>query len=218
MTKAFNFANSSVKSNADYAAQVTKTTSKSKVFAPGLHEVTISEVKDMGVSSDATWTKIGLVLNGPGEKQIRSMVLVPHNDVTFKGTSGKPTLVPFKTLKNFVDALGTELTVENVGQVLPMLFNNSEILVGLNLKIKVGYKGSHITYGGKDSTGTTQYNITLGNGTLMADAGAKTLTFANRDAASAYLTENSIDYAEFPSVLSYDKSETPNSLSADANW
>jgi hypothetical protein len=219
--KAFNFANSTIKSTEDYQALVgTQKKSTSKVFAPGLHEVTIGEVKVMGDAKDPSWSKISLTLKGPGEKTIRDMVLVPSTDLMFKG-DGKPTPVPFKTLKNFVDGLGTELTVENAGGILSTLFSNVNSLVGLNIKVKIGYKGNHISYAGKDAQGQASYNVTLSNGSLLSDASGNTLSFADRNAAEAHLNANGIKYESFPSVLSYSKSETPNSISADAskaNW
>lgn len=217
--KQFNFSNSTIKSTADYEAAITPIKKdNSKVFKPGLHEVTVGNVQFMGEGSDSTWTKVSITLKGPGEKTIRDLLMIPHKDLMYKSPGKNPTMYPFKRLKDFILALGTEITPENAGTVLDLLFSKPTNLEGLNVKAKIGYKGTHVTYSGKDANGNAAYNVTLGNGSLLADTSGATLVFADRDSAAAHLNSQGVSFVSFPEVLGYELSSTPNSISPDTKW
>lgn len=195
--------------------------STSKVFQPGLHEVTISAMEYRGApKGDASWIMFGVTYTGSssekgGEgKEIRETILVPTKDIKY---GEKQTVYPFTKLQTWCKALGVTLSIKTLQKDLATLFSDVSKLIGSNLAITVGYENASVGYT-RSKDGSVAFFINKRNGSALTDEAGKTLTFPDRDAAQAYMDEAGIKYDAFPSVVGHSLSATPNRLKSNDNW
>lgn len=216
----FNFSGSTIKTDEELEQKLAETGNNGgKYFRPGKHTVTIASVEYQGPAKDDSWGKFLLKLEGTGEKSTTAQVIVPFKDVMYTAKSGKPTTYMFKRIQNFMKALGVELKISNLQDVLTAWFTNpSKTLVGKEVVVNIGYNGNHIAYDGKDSDGNAQFVIKMRDGSVQLDS--KTLTpllFSTRDAAMAMAESLNIEIQEYSSVLDYEVSPNAKGLSV-AGW
>lgn len=192
----------------------------SKYFDPGSYDVVIKSAEyHVNRPSDPTWMTLMVTYEGAGGRTIREAVLIPTKSVTYRGGSNKATDVPFKKLKNLVEALGGgDLgSLENMTAIITQLFADPSKLVGLNVNIVVGYEGNNIRYEGKNN-GTTVFSICDKAGVKLLQAGGKEpILFNSRDEAKAYAADNGITLSLYTDVKKHSKSAVANDLSGSGN-
>ena len=186
-----------------------------KTFKPGKHEVTIQSSEFMGiVESDDTWARYRVIFEGAGGKTIRDTIMVPLKDITsFKKADGKTSNFPGRKCKQFLEAVGAEVTIKTLGDVLKTYFGKDNALVGLNLCVDVAYQGNHVKYLGKNAAGDMQLGLVNRKGERIDG----TPTFGSYDEANKYAEDNSVVIKRFPDVDSYSVSSTPNKR-PKADW
>lgn len=173
-----------------------------KVFQPGLHNVTIESVEDMGpTKSDASWVRYWVTYHGLGERRIRESILVPTTSSLF---GDDEATFPFFKLQKFMGALGLSLTEDNAASVLEKTFGKPEKgLVGKKIAVKVGFRNMHcqMLKGGK-------FTLVNGKGQTVNGANKEPEVFSSREAAQLYCQTKSWKYSDFPEVLEV---QTPTS-------
>lgn len=213
----FNFSNASVKTEEELQSSLESLGGQSKYFRPGQHEVTIDSVVYQGNASDPTWGKFLLTLKGTGTKEITAQVMVPFQDIEYRTSTGKTTKYMYLKFVGFMKALGYDVKIENLGELLPTVFTNPErTLVGRNIGIEVGYNGNHIAYRGKDEIGNKLYNIVFKDGSVLCDASKKPMVFNDWEAAARHAEANQTAISKYVEVLSYRTPLNPNTV--DASW
>lgn len=215
----FNFSKATFTSEADLNAATARPGSQastSKVMLPGKHEVTIMSVENAGpTAKDPSWIKMKIQLQGTGGKEIRTMLLVPTQDIVY---GEKKTLFPYNKLKNFLTSLGHAVSVESLAGVLEKTFGNPASLTGQNVAIEVGYEKTHLR-SVRNDIGERSVRIVDGKTKQdMVGSDGKVLSFSDYDSAEAYLDANNIAYDAFPSVLKFGTPAGNSAKKADANW
>jgi hypothetical protein len=126
----------------------------------------------------------------------------------------------FNKFKAAMAALNIPVTVENLQDVLIKNFTNpGKTLVGLRLTIEVQYKGNHIRYEGKETTGEKRYLIALSTGATANDTDGNPLIFRDWQSAEGYAEQQSIEISKFVDVVGYSKSATASATKLKAaNW
>lgn len=188
----------------------------SKFFQPGRYEVVIDEVKYEGAAKDPNWGKLTVVYKGTGEKEQKDFLSIPFKTFKYKGDRGE-TLYPFKKIAQFSAALGVEVKQSNVAESMKSLFGRPEKLKGRPLVIEIGYQRAYAKYAGKDGDAAV-YNLITREGTALADATGKVLTFGDREAVEAHATQEKIPFDKFSNVLSYSKSANASSVAESTSW
>lgn len=187
--------------------------SGSRYFDPGKYEVEIANVEYTGPAKDPKWGKLQVTFKGPGEKEIRDTLLIPHVNEKY-GDSG--TLRPFKKLRDFGQSLGVNVTPSELKTAMKTLFSRPQKLVGSVISIDVGYQGAHLQYV-RDSR---QYQIVLGDGNVARDTKTmEALTFPDRQSAGVHASEQlKIELEKGVRVLNYGKSSSGANLAAEQGW
>lgn len=182
----FNLAqgNLDIKNEEEFQEQAAKETG-GKALQPGNYTLKIQnpdfhpnkETGSIYCKGDPTWfnVKVELVA-ADGERSLRHWVQVPTQKVRF---GQKGTLFVFKKLKEFMAALGEDLTVDNLATVVPKYFNDPKALEGKEVDADVGYEGDYI-----EPAGNGQFRIVKGGEAYQEDG--ETVTFPDRDAARNY--------------------------------
>lgn len=206
----FSFNQSTVKTDAELdqllAAEGGGRQYEDKYFKPGTHQVTIKSAIYQGTANDDRWGKFLLTLEGTNGKSMTDQVLVPLQGPVFTSVkSGKNTGYPYKKFKNFMGALGITITVPTLESVVVESFTAPDkVLVGRSISANMGYDGNSIGYAGKDEAGIKLYNITMRDGSTLANAAGKTITFPERAAAVEYAEQQNIQLS-YVNVLNYNE-------------
>lgn len=179
---------------------------ESRIFKPGDHEVIIKDAKETGPNRrDNDWIDYELQLEGAGGKQIRHWLSVPTTNDESPILDGRFPGSTYKKLKSFLQALGVTVDRNNVADALDEYFTDPSRLVGMHVKINVGFRGIHLETQ-KGETGSLEYKLVGKNGDSYCDE-----VFDSADAAKAYVQQNDIKgFDDFPKVLSFQKSQTAN--------
>lgn len=203
----FDFSGMSL-TDADFNQQLEENQkSESKFFRPGRHEVSIIGSEYKGQSeSDPTWSKIVVKFEGTGGKTITDMLLIPTRTLVFRTRKGEDSVFPASKLKDFLEAVGAEFTVERLGELCKTYFGTENALVGLNLVVDTAYTGNYVKYQGKNEAGQLLLQITTRDGETLDSS----LYFNDYKAANEYAEKNKIAVKNFVDVTSYSKSSTPN--------
>lgn len=190
-----------------------------KYLRPGKHDVTISSVTYEGKAKDDNWGKFLLTFAGLANKTTTTMLLVPLSDVEYRTADGKVTTFLYTKFRNFMTALGINVTVDTLEDVLNGNFAKPEkTLVGRTVTIDLGYDGNHVKYIGKSEIGEKTYNITMRDGSTLSSGTGQTLTFSDYDSAMAHAETSQISIQKFPSVLSFTPSANLKSVKTASNW
>lgn len=213
----FNLSGSTIKTDEELASLGgSGSRDTSLYFRPGTYQVTITKVEYQGSASDDRWGKFLLHLEGANGKSIRSQVMVPFRDVAFAGKNGKNTGLPFAKFKNFMLGLGIKVSVPTLEATLTEVFTNPDkTLVGRDVSVNIGYQGNYIGYAGKDDAGIKKYNITMKDGSVLADASGKMMTWPEYGAAAEHAEINLITVSKYVDVLDYNEG---TKAAASSNW
>lgn len=197
--------------------EVSKATERkeSKVFKPGQYDVVVDQVLAAKDPTDKNWRQIRVVYTAGG-KQVSDFIMFPITKTTeFTGRSGKATSMPLIRLKNFMTALGLEVTGTNLKTLLSKTLSNPAQLVGKPLTVRIGYRKAHPKFV-RDASNNTSVQIELNDGSVLCDAGGAALNFGNVDALLAHAESNQIEIEQFPNITDYVKSAKP--AAAATNW
>jgi hypothetical protein len=93
--------------------------------------------------------------------------------------------------------------------------NPDKTLVGRDLSANIGYQGNYIGYAGKDEAGINKYNITMKDGSVLADASGKVMTFPEFEAALHHAEVNNIEVRKYVDVLDYNEGKAG---ATNSNW
>lgn len=179
---------------------------KKEFFKPGKHEVEITSVEYKGaVESDDTWHKFRVVFQGTFGKEISELFLVPTKDVILNTKDGEKSAYPYRKLKDFMSAVGVELSLTTLGATLGKYFGEKSQLVGMNLSIETAFTGPHVKYMGKDEAGNNTYQIVNRREEAIDDA-----VFADYASAKKAAEDLGIALKGFVDVTKYVGSSTPN--------
>lgn len=136
-------------------ADLTAATSKSKGYAPGNYTVVVKNPryhvhKKTGLitCSDASWVAVAMELVSADGRSKFHYITVP-TDTPYWNSTGKKNLFKFVELQRFLAGIGVELTVGNMGEVIPALFGDEAALANLagsELNIDIGFKGPYVKF------------------------------------------------------------------------
>lgn len=186
---------------------------ESKVFQPGEHEVKIVSVEDEGVTRfDDKWLNYKITFEGLNGRTCRAWLAIPTDSRLSPGLDGSYPLSTFKKFVRFCEALGiegTQTSDDATYQTLETYFGNTSRLVGLHLKLKIGYKGTHAE-SVKNEEGKYEFRLVDRLNNPITEN-----LFPNRDAIDAYVMQNKLEkqFKSFPEIISYHASSTKNNLS-----
>lgn len=216
----FNFSGMSVKSEEELNAKLAESDTRVKYFRPGKHTAKITNVVYQGLASDDRWGKFLLTLTGVGGKETTAQLIIPLRDVMYRTKSGKESAFMFKKAQTFLRAIGVDLTINNVEDVLKEQFSKPEkTLVGQELVIEIGYNGNHIRYDGKTPTGDARYVIQKRDGSVVTDANAAPEVFTTREAALNHAETLDLPIEQYSSVVNYERvAGAPAALSNASGW
>ena len=107
--------------------------------------------------SDPTWFKLRLILGDKGDQVspdgkvikadgskgsgVHITLLVPTANIFY---NGKKNLFLFKKLQSFCAAMGEGIDSQNYYEVLPRVFGCITDLIGVEIKVRLGYEGPHV--------------------------------------------------------------------------
>ena len=207
----FDFSSMNLKPDADLKAATGVKTSP--YFRVGKYETVVKHSLYKGVSTtDPTWGKVEVELEGTNGQTIRQTLLVPFKDISkFKDRNGKNTQLPGQKLLQFVSALGETLDAKNLESTLTRLFGKDNALKGMNIAIETHYKGNYVQKVGQGDQASIK---------ILDRAGVPLVgvpEFADYADANKYAKDNSIAIQGFVDVKMYMKSVTPNKP-VDTNW
>jgi hypothetical protein len=131
-------------------AAVAAELSKRDRLQAGEHTLEILDASCKGYTEkEPTWLKFSLVLGRPGTKAEADgkfkgaqyhTVLVPTVDITYNGG-----LNVFGMLQSFFAGLGQRLQASNAPELIKQYFADFKGLVGMKLKVTLGYQGNYVT-------------------------------------------------------------------------
>lgn len=164
-------------------------------LTPGEHELEILDAEYKApVQADNTWLRFSLTLGFPGTKR--------GDNGKFKGTTFHSVMIPtvnirykdglgvFNMLQGFFDGIGENLTPATVPQLIPAYFSDVKGLVGMKLKVTLGYKKPYIDYvDGK-------FFLKKPDGSLLLET-----PFANRESAEGQCYSDAIEIQKYIEVL-----------------
>ena len=150
---------------------------------PGTYTLVITDVisyrktKPEKNSPDPTWDNYQIVLETTEGAKFNHFVKVPLTDknnfryLNPKTPDAKPTMFPFIIYVNFLKGLGIDTSDPSV--IMPItdvIFGDpEEYLLNAKLKVRVGYRGLHIRYVGKNEEGQTMYQPYLNDAPYVYD-------------------------------------------------
>lgn len=200
--------------------EASKTKSNGPRLTPGEHDLEVLDAEYKGpVQADNTWLRYSLTVGFPGTQR--------GDNGKFKGTTFHSVMVPtvnirykdklgvFNMLQSFFDAIGENLTPSSVPQLIPAYFSDPAGLVGLKLKVTLGYKKPYIDYADK------QFFIKKPDGTLLVEGG-----FPNRESAEGQCFTDNIEIQKYIEVIRVhpgpkqreDKPKGKAKAKASADW
>jgi hypothetical protein len=178
----------------------------SKVFAPGLHTVKITNVEEKGaVPNDSTWQRLWITYEGTGGKVISGNLLYPTESMSYNGQENS---FPAQQFLGFVQAIGLVANGKTLQTVLTRLFSEpSEALLGKELQVSIGYTANHVKPEGN------QFSLFQKYGRAVTVDGVEQ-KFNTREAAAAYCQENGLKFVSFPDITEFIKAENLEVLGA----
>lgn len=179
-------------------AEVTASKAQGPRLTSGEHELEILDAEYKApVLADNTWLRFSLTLGLPGTKKA--------DDGKFKGVTFHSVMVPtvnirykdklgvFSMLQGFFDGLGESLTPTTVPTLIPAYFSDVSGLVGLKLKVILGYKKPYIDYVDKS------FVIKKPDGSLYPTSTEN--RYPNRESAEGQAFTDSIEIQRFIEVI-----------------
>ena len=119
-----------------------------RVYAPGVYEVCIKEVEEVGKSKkDDTWMQLKITAYTVDDKAAQFSVFVPTKTLAYGATQGISLLWKNGT-KPFINGLGIHadrlVSGADIGKILPTILGDASKLIGCFLKIKMGYDANYV--------------------------------------------------------------------------
>lgn len=174
-----------------------------KFLGPGQHDVKIKEVLPQGPSvnkitgeGDPTWYVFRVVYVGANGAEISDFIRTPTTKLTYASKYPKGATFPLLMVGDFFRAIGEDFVPSKCNDLLVKYFGSNK-LVGKELTIQVGYKGTHAAYDASNKC----FILADKDGRPVDGSGA--LTFSSRDEAKAYCLQNNIRIEAFPNVTAY---------------
>jgi len=178
----------------------------SKVFAPGLHSVSIIDVVEKGpAKNDGTWEGLWLTLEGTGGKTIYTNLQYPTESMVYNGDANS---FPAQKFLAFLGAMGLSASPKQLPALLAQLFSTpAESLVGAELQVNVGYTTNHVV------PVNGRFQLTQKYGRPVTSDG-EPQSFASREDAGTYCEQNKLKFTSFPEVTEFVKSQVQKELPA----
>lgn len=180
-------------------SEAAKARSESKVFAPGLHEVKITEIKNLGPSKqDPSWLFFTLkATDVTGNKTLPMSLMVPTGSlVCAKDEKG----INESKLRGFLNAIGLATdTPAEFKRAIISTFETESKLVGKTLQVQLGFKASHSGWDREAKKNT----LLDRNGEALKDSFGALVHFDSREDVEAYAKDNGIRYNNFVEVEKY---------------
>lgn len=169
---------------------------------PGLHHVTVTDVKSHGPSQkDKTWMQLEFVLTGADDKTANPRILVPFKKLKY---GEKGTTFPLVKFREFMAGFGVEFKVEDTLAVVQEWFSKvKKSFIGKELEIEIGFRKAHAQYIDKDEDGNSIWHLIDKEGKTIVDDSGEALVFPKREAVQAYAGDNNIPFAAFSDILKY---------------
>jgi hypothetical protein len=201
----FNFTKNSVTlSEEEFLQEAAKSKNKGKFLNVGVHVVEITDAGfhntkatgDMWLAKDPTWFLTKLTLTA-AEKSKDLYLCVPTSKIEFGGPDSKNPLGLFLKFRQFMAAIGEEITVDSkvLQKSLSKYFADPTKLIGKRLQIEIKYTFPHVKWVGENA-----FKIANGDG---SDHTILTETYTSRDAAIAACAEVGIKPQAFPEITSF---------------
>lgn len=125
---------------------------------------------------DDTWFNVVMTLRGAGDKEIKHWIQVPTSKIKF---GEKDTLAVYKKFQQFLFALGEEVTLNALGELVQKYFSDPGAgLVGVKVNVDLGYEGPYI---GR-LPDSEDFAIMVGNKPVSEDG--KPLRFPDKQSAA----------------------------------
>jgi hypothetical protein len=197
----FNFSTLDI-TEEEFKAAEEKKTYTPKFFEPGNYKLKITAAEFNKISeTDPTWFSVKITFSDASGRTIRHFLSVPTSKIRFnEGKSKYPTFM-FSQFKQFMAALGEEVTVNKESlRAIPKYFKDCSVLVGKVVDVDIGYKGPYVKYISKD-----EYQIIERDGPMKE--GDSIATFPTRDAAEAEAAARDLKITKFVDILKFNASE-----------
>jgi hypothetical protein len=177
-------------------------------FRVGKYETVIKSSAYKGLSTtDSTWGKVQVELEGAAGQTIRTTILVPFSDISkFKDRNGKNTQLPGQKLLQFVSALGETLNPKDLEATMTRLFGKDNALQGLNVAIETEYRGNYVQRQGDSIRILDKSGVPL----------VGVPEFADYADANKYAADKQIALKGFVDIKNFSKSVTPNVRKGDS--
>jgi hypothetical protein len=194
------------KEELDAASNAAGSGGASKYLDKGNHEVEIMEaVWDGQARADETWFKLKVTFKDAKDRTIREWMLIPTTSAKY-GPDKKDGV--FLKLQRFLNALGFVLDRDSAEKLVPSIFKDPSKLLGLKLKIDVGYRAHHVNYVSKGN-----FTLSTSKGDSVNDSTTgKPVQFEDRKSAEEYCAVYNLDFSKYPDVQRYSAASTPNKL------
>lgn len=199
MSTTFNFSQFKMDLSVSDKAEVEKSGSgerKPRNLPAGLHEVVIKEVTAKGVSqADETWEKLTIKFEASNMNYCYHLLMIPTVGLKF---GPKGDLWAWKKLKSFIEAIGFEITDDNIPDLLSKLFSSPERMVGLKLNIELKYTSHHGLYLEKNKIALVDKD-----GEQVVDGDNDPVIEADYAAVENAANELGLKYDGRPSLIAY---------------
>lgn len=164
--------------------------SKGRGFAEGNYRLKITEAqyhtnKETGLitsKTDPSWINVSMTLVGSDGRTKKHYILVPTQDVWFKGKDGKKSIFVFTKLQQFFSAIGVYLDYSNYATVIQQYFSSPEAVSKLNgeeLSVDIGFTGPYVKF-----VEQGRFRIVVGDQEVVQDG--QPVEFSDADSAVAY--------------------------------
>jgi hypothetical protein len=188
-----------------------------KIKAADLHKNKVTG--NIACEKDPSWFNVMVVLESADGRTTQHYLQIPTKKLTYNETNSKSPYYVFRNLQKFMGAVGIELTVETVGEVIPAFFANDgvsltypEKLIGQTVTVDIGFSGSHVR---RNDEGKF---ILVNKKNAILDENGKEQTFVDLDSAKIVASELGIrNLQTWPSIVNfhvgvYVKKEAPKTL------
>ena len=167
-------------------------------FNVGRHEgleITSVEEKESCIK-DNTWGRVVFTLTLE-KRLIKASIMYPTKALVY---GADKSVFPFKKLQEFLGACGIELTKANAGEIIPAIFINPAILIGVKLDVIVGHSSNYAHYVEKGV-----YHIYDNyNKAILGVDGINPLSFDSREACELFcLDQLKLPFSKFAEVRKY---------------
>ena len=163
---------------------------KSYINKPGQYDLEVVDFKLEAREMDKDhagkqWGSANLTLKDVNSGAIMyEFVKVPLETAVYTAKSGKTSAGLTSRFCSFIESItGDRPSIDSLTSAIEQL---PSILANGTFNARVGYKGDHVDYIGKNDQGNAIFTITLADGSRMLDSDGVAVEFSERDAAINY--------------------------------